>query len=187
MPIRTIRTDGDEILRKISKPVKEITPRLAELIDDMINDLHEYNGVGLAAVQVGVLRRICIICIDPEDLGMDSIPQELKDSGYDLHTNGEDVVIINPEWSADNEVEQCGSEGCLSFPGKFGKVTRPMFVTLKALDRNLQPFEIKAAGLLARAICHECDHMDGHLYVDKVEGELETVNDVPEEDVFEEE
>lgn len=171
MAIRNIRTEGDLILRKISKPVKEITPRTEELIDDMIESLVEYNGVGLAAVQVGVLKRICIISIDPDDAGMDEETRAEHD-GYICHTHGEDVVVINPQVIVDSEETQTGSEGCLSVPGKWGMVTRPMRVTLKAYDRELKPFELKCEGLLARAVCHECDHMDGKMYTDIVEGEI---------------
>ncbi len=180
MAIRNIRTDGDPILRKISKPVKEITARTDELIDDMIESLKEYNGVGLAAVQVGVLKRICIICIDPDDAGMDEEMRQEHD-GYVCHTSGENVTVINPEVIIDSEETQTGSEGCLSVPGKWGFVTRPFRVTLKAYDRTLNPYELKCEGLLARAVCHECDHMDGKMYLDIVEGDLHD-NDEEEED-----
>ena len=179
MAIRNIRTEGDPILRKISKPVKEVTDRTSELIDDMIESLVEYNGVGLAAVQVGVLKRICIISIDPDDAGMDE-EMRAEHDGYISHTKGEDVVVINPEVIIDSDETQTGSEGCLSVPGKWGTVTRPMRVTLKAFDRNLAPYELKCEGLLARAVCHECDHMDGKMYVDIVEGEIHD-NDEDEE------
>lgn len=171
MALRQIRTEEDPILRKISKEVKEITPRTAELIDDMCESLKVFNGVGLAAVQVGILKRICIININPEDLDLD---EEADNGGYALHTNGEDLVVINPAVTVEGDEVQTGNEGCLSFPGKWGVVTRPMRVTLKAFDRELKPYELKAEGLLARAICHETDHMDGHLYVDIVEGPVHT-------------
>lgn len=183
MALRQIRTEEDPILRKISKQVKEITPRTEELIDDMCESLESFNGVGLAAVQVGVLKRICIINIDPEDLMTDEEGEEPKASeGFMIHTEGKDLVVINPTVIAVGEDTQTGSEGCLSFPGKWGVVTRPLRVTLKAFDRELKPYELKAEGLLARAICHETDHMDGHLYVDKVEGPVHTSEEDNEED-----
>ena len=123
MALRNIRIEGDPILRKISKPVNEITPRINELIDDMIESLAEFNGVGLAAVQVGVLKRLCIICIDPDDAGMDEEVRKEHD-GYLCHTNGENVVVINPQITVDCDETQTGSEGCLSVPGKWGDVTR---------------------------------------------------------------
>ena len=184
MALRQIRTEEDPILRKISKQVKEITPRTAELIDDMCESLESFNGVGLAAVQVGVLKRICIINIDPEDLLPDPDSKDGEPTateGYAIHTDGKDMVVINPEVIIEGDETQTGSEGCLSFPGKWGVVTRPMRVTLKAYDRELKPFELKAEGLLARAICHETDHMDGHLYVDKVEGPVHTSDENDED------
>ncbi len=159
MAIRNMRFDGDEILRKISKPVKEITPRTKELIDDLSENLKEYNGVGLAAVQVGVLKRIAIV----------NVPS-LDEEGNEVE--GEDIIIINPEIEVMGEETQTGYEGCLSIPGKSGAVTRPMNIKLRAFDKELKPYELEASGLLARAICHECDHMDGILYKDKVDGEL---------------
>ncbi len=180
MAIRNIRIDGDPILRKISKQVKEITPRTDELIDDMIETLAEANGVGLAAVQVGVLKRLCIISINPEDLPEEVLQAE--DDGYNVHTAGEPLVIINPEVFVDGEETQTGNEGCLSVPGKWGQVTRPMKVTLRAYDRELKLYEFKAKGLLARAICHETDHMDGHMYIDIVEGPICSDDDDTEEE-----
>lgn len=172
--IRNIRTDPDPILRKTSKAVTQMTPRTDRLIDDMINDLHAYDGVGLAAVQVGVLKRICVICIEEKYSERPELsPEELEKWGsYCWNTGGEDLVIINPEVTADSALCQTGSEGCLSFPEYYGKVTRPYYITLRALDRNLEPFTLKAAGLLARCICHEAEHMDGKLFVDRVEGGL---------------
>ncbi len=181
MAIRNVRTDGDEILRKKSKFVKEITPRTKELIDDLIENVHEYNGVGLAAVQVGVLKRICVVCVDDYP--------ELDEEGNEIpsdpltHSNGEEIIIINPTVTNIGDETQTGQEGCLSVPNKFGQVTRPNHVKLQAFDRDLKPFEMEAKGLLARAICHECDHMDGILYTDLVEGELH--ENIPE-DEFEE-
>ena len=189
MAIRNIRTEGDEILRKNSKVIKDITPRTDELIDDMIETLHEANGVGLAAVQVGVLKRLCIISIDPADLlpaededeegenGEEAAEIEIPEDFDMMHTDGEDIVVINPTIIVlDEEDKQTGNEGCLSVPGKFGCVTRPNHILLKAQDRNLKPYELEAKGLLARAICHECDHMD------KVEGELHEANQPEQEE-----
>lgn len=186
MALRNIRVDEDEILRKKSKVVKEITPRTAELIDDMIETVHENNGVGLAAVQVGVLKRICIVTVEPPEIelpeaeeGEEAEEMEPVEINPLCHNNGEDLVIINPEIIIPEDVEEeTDNEGCLSVPGKFGLVTRPFHITLKAFDRDLNPYELEAEGLFARAICHECDHMDGILYTDKVEGELYDVADM---------
>lgn len=150
MAIREIRKMGDPILGKISKPVKEVTPRIQDLIDDMLDTMYEANGVGLAAVQVGMLKRIVVIDVDDE--------------------NGQ-IVMINPE-IIETSGSQTDYEGCLSVPGKTGVVTRPDYAKARAFDRNMQEFEIEGHGLLARAICHECEHLDGHLFVEKVEGEL---------------
>lgn len=182
MAIRNIRVDEDEILRKKSKPVKEITERTNELIDDLIDSVHEYNGVGLAAVQVGVLKRICVVTVEPPEIEEteDGEPIEINPL---IHNNGEDLIIINPEIIPQEGDDETDNEGCLSVPGKFGLVTRPFHITLKAFDRNLEPYELEAEGLFARAICHECDHMDGILYTDKVEGDLHDVSELqPEEE-----
>ena len=149
MAIRNIRKIGDPILAKKSKEVDTLTPRLRELIDDMFETMREANGCGLAAVQVGILKRIVVIETDEE-------------SPY---------VLINPE-ILESSGEQKGYEGCLSVPDKSGMVTRPMKVKVQALDENMEPFVLEGEGLLARAICHECDHLNGELYVDIVEGEL---------------
>ena len=159
MAIRQIRTIGDEILRKECKPVKEMTPRLKELIEDMFETMYETGGVGLAAPQVGILKQIVVI--DVED--------------------GNQYVLINPEVT-ETEGEQTGPEGCLSVPGKSGTVTRPEKVTVKAYNEDMEPIELTGEGFLARAICHECDHLHGCLYVDKVEGELEDVGEAEEEE-----
>lgn len=182
MALRTIRLEEDEILRKRSKPVKTMTGRTRELIDDMIETVHAANGAGLAAVQVGVLKRICIVTVEPP---LPETDEEGNDIPVDplIHNNGEDLVIINPEITVLSEETQCDTEGCLSFPGLCGYVTRPEHIRLKAYDRELQPYEIEAKGLFARAICHETDHMDGILYVDKVEnGELYEVSRPSEEE-----
>ncbi len=152
MAIRNIREIGDEVLNKTCKEVKEMTPRIRELIEDMLETMYEANGVGLAAPQVGVLRRIVVVDVTGED----------------------PYILINPR-IVESSGEQTGPEGCLSVPGKTGTVTRPDYVKAVALDVNMRPFELEGTELLARAICHELDHLDGHLYVEKVEGELQTV------------
>lgn len=161
MALRNIREIGDEVLNKTCKEVKEMTPRLRELIEDMIDTMYDANGVGLAAPQVGVLKRVVVI-----------------------DTTGEDLyVMINPK-IVETDGEQTGHEGCLSVPGKSGIVTRPNYVKAVALDIDMKPYEIEGTELLARAICHELEHLDGHLYVEKVEGDLMDV--VPDDDEDEE-
>lgn len=151
MAIREIRIMGDEVLTKVCKEVKQMTPRTEELIEDMLETMYEANGVGLAAPQVGVLKRIVVI-----DIGEGPI------------------VMINPV-ILETSGSQTGSEGCLSLPGKAGQVTRPNYVKAKALDENMEEYIIEGEELLARAICHELDHLEGHMYVEKVEGQLEDV------------
>lgn len=163
MATRTIREMGDPTLNKVCKEVKEITPRILELIDDMLETMYEANGVGLAAPQVGVLKRIVVIDCNIESEEPDPI------------------IMINPR-ILETSGEQIGPEGCLSVPGKSGTVTRPAYVKAMAYNEEMKPFEVEGTGLLARAICHELDHLDGHLYVEKVEGELTTVADVEEEE-----
>ncbi len=148
MAIRKIRTMGDRILTKKCRPVEEMTPKIKTLIDDMLDTMYDAYGVGLAAPQVGILKRVVVI-----DVG---------DRPW---------VLINPEIT-ETSGEQTGDEGCLSFPGKSGTVTRPNVVTVNAYDENMEPFTLRGEGLLARAICHECDHLDGIMYVEHVEGEL---------------
>ena len=148
MAIRTIRREGEEVLRKKCREVTEMTPRIKELIDDMLDTMYEADGVGLAAPQVGVLRRIVVV-----DVGDGPI------------------VLINPE-ILETSGSQTGEEGCLSVPGKCGNVTRPNYVRVRAMDRNMKPYEMEGEELFARAVCHECDHLEGILYVDKVEGPL---------------
>ena len=157
MAIRNIRIMGDPILEKVCKEVKEVTPRIKELIEDMLETMYDANGVGLAASQVGVLKRIVVIDVTGED----------------------PIVLINPR-ILETSGEQTGGEGCLSLPGKSGTVTRPNYVKVKAYDRDMKPFEIEGTELLARAFCHEIDHLDGHMYVEKVEGELTDVEEVEE-------
>ena len=161
MAVRQVREMGDEVLNKISKEVKFITPRTITLIEDMLDTMYETNGVGLAAPQVGVLKRIVVI-----DVGEGPI------------------ILINPV-ILETSGEQTGDEGCLSVPGKAGKVTRPNYVKVKALDENMEEVIYEGEELLARAFCHEIDHLDGHLYVEKVEGELHDV--VYEEEEIDEE
>lgn len=159
MALRKIREIGDPVLTKVCKEVKEVTPRIRELIDDMYETLYDANGVGLAAPQVGILKKIVVI-----------------------DTTGEDpVLLINPV-IMETSGEQEGYEGCLSVPGKTGHVTRPNYVRVKAYDENMQPFELEGSELMARAICHELDHLDGHLYVEKVEGDLLNTEDLRDED-----
>lgn len=149
MATRNIRTDGDAVLRKICKPVKEMNYRTAVLIDDMFETMYAANGVGLAAPQVGILKRLVVI-----DIG-----------------DGNPLTLINPE-IIETSGEQTGDEGCLSLPGLTGTVTRPMHVVCKALDREMNEITVEGEGLLARAICHEVDHLDGILYKDKAEDGL---------------
>ena len=160
MAIRNIREIGDEVLTKKCREVTEMTPRIKELIEDMLETMYEANGVGLAAPQVGVLKRIVVI-----------------------DTTGEDPhILINPR-IVESSGEQTGPEGCLSGPGKSGQGTRPNYVKAVALDVNMKEIELEGTELLARAICHELDHLDGHLYVEKAEGPLQdTVYDEEEAD-----
>ena len=159
MAIRNIREMGDDILRKKSREVTEMTPKIRELISDMYDTLYESMGVGLAAPQVGILKRIVVIDVE----------------------EGNPYTLINPEILETRDT-QTGGEGCLSVPGKAGKVTRPAYVRARALDENRQPYELEGEGLLARAICHEVEHLDGHLYVEKVEGGLKDVEEIEDEE-----
>ena len=140
MAIRTIREKGDPCLEKVCRPVTEFNARLHQLLDDMADTLAEAGGVGLAAPQVGILRRVCIV----ED------------------EQGEIIELINPE-IIKTEGEQTGLEGCLSVPGKYGIVTRPMLVRVRAQDRFGTTFEVE---ITARCFCHEIEHLDGHLYTE---------------------
>ena len=159
MALRNIRLEGDAVLSKKCRPVKEMTPKIRELIDDMFDTMYEANGVGLAAPQVGILKRIVVIDVTGEN----------------------PYLLINPV-ILETSGEQTGNEGCLSVPGRIGIVTRPNYVKVKAYDENLQPFELEGTELLARAICHELEHLDGHLYVERVEGELMNVSDMYEDE-----
>lgn len=140
-----IRKVGDEVLRKTCRPVEEITPRIHTLLDDMLETMRAANGVGLAGPQVGILRRIAVVEVE----------------------EGEVFELINPRIVA-FAGEQEGAEGCLSVPGRYGLVKRPQHVTVRATDRHGKEYEITAHDFLARALCHEIDHLDGHLYIDKV-------------------
>ncbi len=151
MALRTIREYGDDVLAKECREVKEITPRVRELVEDMLDTMYEANGVGLAAPQVGVLKRIVVIDVSPE--------------------GDQPLVMINPR-IIETDGEQTGYEGCLSLPGKSGVVTRPNYVKARAFDLDMNEYEIEGEELLARAICHELDHLEGHMYVEKVEGDL---------------
>ena len=158
MAIRKIRLDGDDVLRKVCKPVEKTTPRIETLIDDMFDTMYEANGVGLAAPQVGILKRIVVIDV----------------------CDGDAYVLINPRIT-EADGEQLGDEGCLSLPGLVGKVKRPNHVICKAYDIDMNEITVEGEGLLARAICHELDHLDGILYKDKTEDGLYSV-DAPTED-----
>lgn len=148
MALRKIRTEGDPVLTKVSRPVTEMTPKLRTLIFDMLDTMYEEMGVGLAAPQVGILKRV--VTIDVGDGPM---------------------VLINPE-ILETSGEQTGDEGCLSVPGMAGQVTRPNYVKVKALNENMEEVVYEGIELLARAFCHEIDHLDGKMYTELVEGEL---------------
>ena len=151
MALRTIRVQGDSVLTKKSRTVDKMTPRIGELITDMLDTMYDAMGVGLAAPQVGILKRIVVI-----DVGEGPI------------------VLINPE-ILETSGEQTGDEGCLSVPGMAGQVTRPNYVKVKALDVKMNEQIYEGEGLLARAFCHEIDHLDGKMYTELVEGELHKV------------
>lgn len=159
MAIRKIRTIGDEILYKNCKPVKVMTPRLAQLIEDMFDTMYESNGVGLAGPQVGILKQVVVIDIE----------------------DGNQYVLINPE-IIEEEGSQTDREACLSVPGKTGVVTRPDRVKVKALNEKMEEYILEGEGMLARAICHECDHLKGRLFVSMVEGELKNISELEEEE-----
>ncbi len=147
MALRNIVEQGDSVLNKVCRPVTEFNKRLHDLLDDMLETLEEANGAGLAAPQVGVLRRVCLV-IDEE--------------------SEEYIELINPEIVA-MEGEQTGLEGCLSVPGKWGIVTRPAYVRVRAQDRYGDWFEVEGEELTARCFCHEIEHLDGHLYVEHID------------------
>lgn len=151
MALRTIRIQGDPVLEKKCREIKEVTEKIRTLIDDMLETMYEANGVGLAAPQVGILKRLVVI-----DVGDGPI------------------IMINPE-ILETSGEQTGDEGCLSLPGKAGCVTRPNYVKARYFDEEMEEYIIEGEELLARAICHELDHLDGHMYTEKVEGMLHDV------------
>ena len=156
MAIRVIRQEGDEILRKKSREVEVVDDKIRELLNDMDETMHAYNGVGLSAVQVGILKRVVVI-----DVEYDGKPS---------------IKLINPVIVKQKGAEEC-QEGCLSFPNKFAKVIRPTEVTVKALNENGKEITIKGKGLLAEALCHEIDHLDGILFIDRMEeGTLEYID-----------
>lgn len=161
MAIRIVREYGDEILTKKSREVEVVDGKIKELVDDMIETLHKYNGVGLAAPQIGVLKRIVVIDLYQE--------------------NTEVFVLINPEIIEKNG-EQTVEEGCLSFPNQYGKIVRPEEITIKALDKNGKRIKLLGKGLLAQAIAHEIDHLNGELFIHKIiPGTLEYVSPNAEE------
>jgi peptide deformylase len=148
MALRQVRIQGDSVLEKVCRPVEKMTPRLQTLIQDMLETMYDKDGVGLAAPQVGVLRRIAVI-----DIGEGPL------------------VLVNPQ-VLETSGSQTGEEGCLSLPGKSGQVTRPNYARVRALNENMEAFEVEGTELLARALLHEIDHLDGHMYTEKVEGAL---------------
>lgn len=160
MAVRIVREEGDEILRKKSRKVEQVDDRIRDLLDDMVDTMHKYNGVGLSAVQVGILKRLVVI---------------------DLYDDKGPIKLVNPvilKTKGEQEVE----EGCLSFPNKYAKMIRPAEVVAEALDENGKKIKIKAKGLLAQAICHELDHLDGVLFIDKmIPGTLQYVEPKNEE------
>lgn len=151
MGIRKIRTMGDPVLEKECKEVKEVNKRIKTLIDDMLDTMYEANGVGLAAPQVGILKRIAVVDVSQE--------------------GDQPIVMINPV-VLETDGEQTGFEGCLSIPGKSGQVTRPNYAKVKAYNENMEEIIIEGEELLARALLHEIDHLDGHLYIEFIEGRL---------------
>lgn len=161
MALRKIREMGEKVLTQVSKPVRQMNERTMILIEDMLDTMYEAQGVGLAAPQVGVLKRIVVIDIYEEGV--------------------EPFILINPE-ILETSGEQTGFEGCLSVPGKSGKVTRPNFVKVKALNEEMEEIIVEGEGLLARALVHEIEHLDGHLYVEKVEGRLYMNEELQSED-----
>lgn len=157
MALRTIRMQGDPVLNKACREIKEVTPKISTLISDMLETMYDANGVGLAAPQVGILKRVVTIDIGDGPL-----------------------VMINPRILF-SEGTQTAGEGCLSLPGKAGQVTRPNHIIAHAFNEDMEEIEIEATELLARAICHEVDHLDGHMYTEFVEGDLYDVENEEEE------
>ena len=154
MAIRIVRENGDEVLRKKSKEVEEVNDKIRELLDDMVETMHKYNGVGLAAPQIGILKRMLVI---------------------DLYDDKGPIKIINPKIIKEKGTQEV-EEGCLSFPNQYAKIVRPEEIVIEALNENGEKVKIKAKDLLAQAISHEIDHLDGILFVDKIiPGTLEYV------------
>ena len=158
MALRTIRIQGDPVLEKVCREITEVTPKIETLASDMLETMYDACGVGLAAPQVGILRRMVVI-----DVGEGPI------------------IMINPV-ILETSGEQTGDEGCLSVPGKSGTVRRPEYVKTVAFDADMNPIEVEGHGLFARAMCHEFDHLDGHLYLEKVEGPLNEVSYADEDE-----
>ncbi len=157
MALRSIRVQGDPVLEKVCREITEVTPKIQTLASDMLETMYDACGVGLAAPQVGILRRIVVIDIGDGPL-----------------------IMINPV-ILETSGEQTGDEGCLSLPGKAGQVTRPNYVKAKYYDLDMNEVIVEGEGLLARAICHELDHLDGHMYTEKVEGSIHDVTYEEEE------
>lgn len=159
MSLRTIREQGDPVLSKKAKEIREMTPKIRQLIEDMKETMYDANGVGLAAPQVVMLKRLVVIDVSEEQ--------------------NQPIILINPR-IIEKDGEQTGWEGCLSVPGMSGQVTRPQHVVAQALNENMEEITIEGEGLLARAICHELDHLEGRMYVDLVEGKLYTNEEIDE-------
>ena len=157
MALREILVDGDPVLAKISRPVENFDERLHTLIDDMRETLIESNGVGLAAPQIGILRRVVLVINEQDEI----------------------LELVNPV-IIHQEGEQTGLEGCLSVPGLYGEVTRPMKATVRAQDRNGNTYEVSGEEIVARCFCHELEHLDGHLFTERVQGKLYTVKELEE-------
>jgi peptide deformylase len=161
MALRTIRIMGDELLYQTSREIKQVTPRIHTLIQDMLDTMYDAQGVGLAAPQVGVLKRVVVI---------------------DVSADGtQPIILINPE-IVETSGEQTGYEGCLSVPGKSGLVTRANYCKVKALNEDMEEYIVEGEGLLARALQHEVAHLEGQLYVSLVEGDLVDNSQLQEED-----
>ena len=154
MAIRNIRVYGDSVLNKECKPVTEMNRKLEILIEDMLDTMYDANGVGLAAPQVGILKQLVVIDVSEE--------------------GDSPIILINPE-IIETDGSQTGEEGCLSVPGKSGQVTRPNYVKVKALNENMEEVVYEGTELLARAFCHEIDHLHGVMYVSKAEGGIHDV------------
>ena len=163
MAILNVRQLGDEVLKKKCKPVRMITPRIEQLVEDMYETMYESGGVGLAAPQVGILKRVVVIDCTPEPVAGEE-PKEEDSLKF---------TMINPV-ILETEGEQTGYEGCLSYVGMSGVVTRPEKVTVEFTGLDGDRYTLTGEGLLARAICHECDHLDGIMYTEKCEGEVIT-------------